>query len=72
MKKIIVALILILVVMASWYIYSFARQKISLPRPEDMAGKEASAFMPQEIEEGKPASKGSADLKLTGPVWVDK
>lgn len=71
MKKRIGVLIAILAGVLSLYIYSSARQKISLPRPEDMRGQEASAFLPEEVK-GKPAAKGGADLKLTGPVWVEE
>lgn len=70
MKRIWV-LMLILVAVLSLHIYSSARQKATLPKPEDMAGKEASAFLPPEVE-GKPAAKGSDELKLTGPVWVSE
>jgi len=72
MKRLILILVVILIAIASFYVYSFARSKIVLPKPEDMAGREASAFLPKENEEGKPAAKGSSDLKLTGPVWVAK
>lgn len=69
MKKTILILLLILGVVLGIYIYSSARQKISLPRPEDKAGREASRFMPEEVE-SKRAPKGSEDLKVTGPVSV--
>lgn len=71
MKKRIGVLILILAVVLFLYIYSSARQAVPLPRPEDMRGQEASEFLPKEVK-GEPAAKGSADLKLTGPVWVEK
>lgn len=71
MKKKAWVLILILGTVLSLYIYSSARQKVTLPKPEDTAGREASAFLPQEVE-GKPAAKGSDELKLTGPVWVSE
>lgn len=71
MKKKIWMPMLILVAILSLYIYSWGRHKPDLPKPEDMAGKEASAFLPQEVQ-GKPAAKGSSELKLTGPVWVEE
>jgi hypothetical protein len=71
MKKRLVILSLILVGLISIFVYSLARAKQSFPRPEDTAGREASAFMPQTVKD-KPVAKGSAELKLTGPVWVDK
>ena len=70
MKKIWI-LILIVVLILSLYSYSSSQKKASLPKPEDMAGREASAFLPQEVE-GKPAAKGSEELKLTGPVWISQ
>lgn len=74
MKKRIWVLMLILAVILSIYFYSFARQKFSLPRPEDMKGREASTLgeLETEIEQTKTATKGSTELKLTGPVWVEK
>jgi len=72
MKKILLILVIILAATCTWYIYSFARSKISMPRAEDSALRQSSAFMPQKTEEGKPASKGSSELQLTGPVWVEK
>jgi hypothetical protein len=70
MKKIWI-LIIILVIILSMYIYSSARQRVSLPMPEDMAGQEASAFLPKQAQ-GRPAATGSGELKVTGPVWVEK
>lgn len=71
MKKRIFVLILIIIAILSTYIYSSARNKIKLPKPEDMAGEEASAFMPRKVDD-KPAPKGSAEMKITGPVWVEE
>ncbi len=69
MKKIILILILGVVVAAvlSLYIYSYARQKATLPKPEDMAGREASAFLPEKIED---PTDPSGRLQATGPVTV--
>ncbi len=72
MKKTLWVLILIVVGLLCIYVYSSARQKTVLSKPEDMAGEEASAFMPKEVKGGQPAAKGSADMKVTGPVWVEK
>lgn len=71
MKKRIWVLLLILFAVLALYIYSSARQAVSLPKPEDMTGQEASAFLPAEVK-GVPAAQGSSDLKVSGPVWVDK
>ena len=71
MKKRMVILVLILAALLSFYIYSSARSIISLPKPEDMAGNEASAFMPREVNGREPA-EGSSSLKVSGPVWVEK
>lgn len=69
MKKIILILILGILVAAglSLYIYSYASKKDTLPRPEDMAGREASAFLPEKIQD-QTVSPGA--LKAAGPVWV--
>lgn len=72
MKRIALVLGVLLIIFLSVQIYCFARNKIILPRPEDMAGREASAFLPRQVENGAPAAKGSTELKLTGPVWVEK
>ena len=71
MKKTILTILIIIGAILGLVLYSFARERFNLPRPEDKAGKEASAFMPQESE-GKPTTKGSSQLKLTGPVWVNE
>lgn len=71
MKKKIWMAIIILAAILSVYIYSLGRQELNLLKPEDMAGKQASAFLPSEVQ-GKPAAKGSSELKLTGPVWVEE
>ncbi len=71
MKKVMLLSLIILGVILGLVIYSFARERYTLPRPEDKAGREASAFMPEESE-GKPTAKGSNQLKLTGPVWVNE
>lgn len=66
-------LILVLLAVLSLYVYSVARQKVSLPKPEDMAGREASSYKEIIQEKAKkPLAKGSSDLKLTGPVWLEK
>lgn len=73
MKKIILILVLVAIAagVLSFYIYSYARQKANLPKPEDMAGREASAFLPEKIED-KTSPPGSRELKVTGPVWVEE
>jgi hypothetical protein len=71
MKKTLLLVLIIVGAILGLVLYSFAREKFNLPRPEDKAGKEASAFMPIESE-GKPTTKGSGQLKLTGPVWVNE
>ncbi|MDD5432285.1 MAG: hypothetical protein PHO70_04780 [Candidatus Omnitrophica bacterium] len=68
-NKFFLVIILVVIVILSLYAYSFARRKTPLPKPEDMAGKEASAFMPDKAQD-KPVSQGSKDLKVSGPVWV--
>jgi hypothetical protein len=70
MKKII-WIALIIAVGVSIYIYSAARQKASLPRPEDMHGQEASPVMPEE-DKNKPTYDETKKLKVTGPVWVEE
>lgn len=69
MKKIIVILALIFVAVLAFYLYSTARQSFVFNRPEDMAGKEASPFMPAEVK-GKVAPEGTTSLKLTGPTFA--
>lgn len=71
MKKILLLVLIIIVAILGLVLYSFARERFNLPRPEDKAGREASAFMPTESK-GKPTTKGSGQLKLTGPVWVNE
>lgn len=71
MKKILLMILVILGVFLGLILYSSAREHSTLPRPEDKAGNEGSAFMPRESE-GKPTTKGSGQLKLTGPVWVNE
>ena len=71
MKKILLVALVIAGAILGLVLYSFARERYTLPRPEDKAGNEASAFMPVESQ-GKPTSKGSGQLKLTGPVWVNE
>lgn len=71
MKKNLLLVLIILGAILGLALYSFARERFNLPRPEDKAGREASAFMPAESE-GKPTTKGSGQLKLTGPVWVNE
>lgn len=71
MKKPLLIILIIIGLCFGVIIYSFARERFTLPRPEDKAGKEASAFMPEKSE-GKPTAKGSGQLKLTGPVWVNE
>ncbi len=71
MKKILLLILIILGAILGLVLYSFARERFTLPRPEDKAGREASEFMPVESK-GKPTSKGSGQLKLTGPVWVNE
>lgn len=71
MKKIIWILLIVLAIGLSFYIYSSARQKVSLPKPEDMHGQEASPVMPKE-DKNKPTYNETKKLKVTGPVWVEK
>ncbi len=71
MKKPLLIILIIIGLCFGVIIYSFARERFTLPRPEDKAGREASEFMPVESK-GKPTSKGSGQLKLTGPVWVNE
>ena len=71
MKKNIVIILIICGLFLGLFLYSSAKEYFTLPRPEDKAGREASAFMPIESE-GKPTTKGSNQLKLTGPVWVNE
>jgi hypothetical protein len=68
MKKWTVLFILAGVVVLSFVIISMARQNAYLPRVEDKASQEASAFVPVKIM-GEPSAKGSDELKLTGPVY---
>ena len=68
MKKIVILSILVIAAL-SFYIYSSAKQKVLLPKPEDKAGKEASTFMPEKIQ-GEPVAMGTGKLKVTGPVKV--
>lgn len=70
MKRILWGLIVALTLIAAVFIFSSARENLSLPQPEDITGKEASPLLPEKGEDNKPAAKGSRDLKLTGPVWV--
>ena len=69
MKKILILSLLAVVALLSFYIYSSAKQKVLIPKPEDKAGKEASSFMPEKVQ-GEPAAKGTERLKITGPVRV--
>lgn len=71
MKKTILVALVVLGAILGIALYSFARERFTLPRPEDKAGREASQFMPTESK-GKPTTKGSGQLKLTGPVWVNE
>jgi hypothetical protein len=71
MKRIVWSVLIVLGIVLGVVLYSSARVQFTLPRPEDKAGKEASAFMPREAQ-GKPTAKGSEELKLTGPVWVNE
>ncbi len=71
MKKPILIILIMVGLFLGVIIYSFAKEHFNLPRPEDKAGKEASSFMPLESE-GKPTTKGSGQLKLTGPVWINE
>ena len=67
MKKIITLLVLAGAIILAFYISSTAKQRKDW-RPEDKAGKEASAFMPEKAK-GEPVAKGTKDLKVTGPVY---
>ena len=71
MKKvrIIASVLVAIIAILSFYIYSNAKQRVFLPKPEDKAGQDASAFMPQVIK-GEPAAKGTEKLKVTGPVRI--
>lgn len=75
MKKIAV-LLLILAAVLLVYFYSMARQGVSLKvHPQATTGAPASSMMPEEVEsrsQVKQSSKGSQDLKVTGPVWVEE
>ena len=71
MKKVLWVILILVVSILGLYIYSHARKDISLPHPEDMTGAPASPLMPHETSGGQPSARGSAELKLTGPVWVE-
>lgn len=70
MKKIWWVIVAVFLVSGAVCILTLARAKVPLPRPEDMAGKEASPFLPEKVENNKRAAQGSEQLKLTGPVWI--
>jgi len=80
MRKIIWVVLLVFAVALTVYIISSAQNKASQTgRPEDTKGKSASSY--QEIvdedqdEQGKsdkPKPKGSENMKVTGPVWVEE
>mgnify|MGYP001197224910 CR=1 FL=1 len=69
-RKIIILVILAIVAALSFYAYSAARQRSFLPKPEDKAGRSASAFMPVVTSSEEPVAKGTEKLKVTGPVRV--
>ena len=71
MKKPVLIILIMIGLFSGVIIYSFAKERFTLPRPEDKAGREASAFMPEKSG-GKPTTKGSSQLKLTGPVWINE
>jgi len=70
-KKVIIigTLVLLIIGILSIYNRTAAQKKPNLPKPEDMTGNEASAFMPKEVK-NKPAPKGTNELRISGPVWV--
>lgn len=74
MKKIYLMMGLLVLIAASIFFYARVHSKTdksSLPVPENMEGREASAFLPPQAKKGVPAAKGSESLNLSGPVWVD-
>ena len=72
MKKSFWVLLLVAILAVGAYIISSARAKQVMPPREDVAGKEASAFLPKQDNANKPAAKGSEKLKVSGPVWVEE
>ena len=68
MKKWTVLLILVVAVVFSFVVILMARQSAYVPRVQDKASNEASAFMPTKVM-GEPSARGSDKLKLTGPVY---
>lgn len=72
MKKGLWIVLLIIAIALTAYIISTARAKNSLPKPEDVTGKDASAFLPKETKPDKPSAKGSENMKVSGPVWVEE
>ena len=72
MKKSMLVLLLVSAVILAIYAYSYARSRVLFSHPEDMAGQESSAFLPERLDNGKSAAKGSNQLHVAGPVWVDQ
>jgi len=71
MKKGLWVVLLVVAIALTVYIISSARAKVSQPRPEDTKGKDASSY--EEVADpNKPAAKGSENLKVSGPVWVEE
>lgn len=68
-KKIWVLILVLIIAIFAAYFYTSAREQVVLPVPEDMAGQEASNFLPKQVQ-GKTAARGTESLNLTGPVWV--
>jgi len=71
MKKIAIICAMVIAGALLLYAASFAVQKLFLPKPEDMTGQEASNFKPTKVD-SKPVAKGSGQLKVTGPVWIQE
>lgn len=67
MKRLIFLFLVVGVILLAFSVSSFAEEL--LPVPEDTAGRESSAFLPQKVK-GAPAAKGSEKFNLTGPVTI--
>ncbi len=74
MKKGLWLVLLVVAIALTVYIISSARAKVSQPRPEDTKGKDASAYeeVVDKEKKDKPVAKGSENLKVSGPVWVEE
>ena len=64
-NKVIITLVLILMIVLAFYLYSIAKKDASkLPPPETASGA-ASEYLPQKEEE-----KTNTNVRATGPVWM--